>query len=122
LFLATNPHNHIGRVIGNGHCVPFVQHVSRVPHTSQWRRGNLVRSGTTPSRTIIATFHPETGRYENDTTGRSHAAVFLDEVPNGLRVLDQWVGRPVGERVIQFRNRVGMWVNDGDRFYVVRTA
>jgi hypothetical protein len=80
-----------------------------------------VRGGNVPRGTIIATFHPTTKRYENDTTAtrRSHAAVFLEEREDGLRVLDQWRGRPVLERTIRFKGGSQPHVDDGDSYYVV---
>ena len=66
-----------------------------MPHTSKWRRGTKARGGELPNGTAIATFDPVSHRYTNSVDGRSHAAIFLREDPEGLRVLDQWVGRPV---------------------------
>lgn len=121
MFVASNWDWHKGKVVDNGHCVRFIQVLHpAIKHTSHWRRGEKVRGSGAPPGTIIATFHPTTHRYENDTTGRSHVAVLLEEVPTGLRVVDQWVGRAVGERTILFRGGVGQWVNDGDRYYTVR--
>lgn len=119
MFFANKPERFLGQVVANGHCVRYCQHVSNVPHTSQWRRGRKVRNGHVEAGTIIATFHDQTGRYENDVTGKSHAAVFIVEHPNGLEVYDQWVGQPVKKRIIHFRRGIGSKANDGDAYYVV---
>jgi hypothetical protein len=77
-----------------------------------------VRGNGVPRGTAIACFDPD-GAYGNHTDGRSHAAVFHEEVPEGLLVWDQWVGHPVSPRVIRFRNGRGLAVDDGDQFCVV---
>jgi hypothetical protein len=115
---ASNPSRYIGDVIGNGHCVRYVQSVAEMPHTSEWRRGVKVRGSNIEPGTVIATFG-EDGRYENRTDGASHAAIFIAELADGIRVSDQWRGHPVAERTIWFRNGDGKKVNDGDQFYVV---
>lgn len=120
-FVAHEPERHVGQVVANGQCVRFVQEAAGAPLTASWRKGARVRGNAIPAGTVIATFHPITKRYENSTTGRSHAAILLAETAGGLRVLDQWVGQPVHERIIRFRNGLGSKSNDGDQFYVVVT-
>jgi hypothetical protein len=122
MFIATDPFDHIGKAVEGGHCVRYCQKVSAVPHTSRWEPGIQVKGGDIPKGTIIATFHPVTGRYENDTSGRSHAAVYLDQDEFGIMVLDQWIGRPVETRRIGFRGGKEPNANDGDTFYVVEEA
>ena len=68
--------------------------------------------------TIIATFDPD-GTYGNHTDGRSHVAVLLEYNSAGLWCLDQWVGQPVHERLIQFRDGGAKPVNDADQYYTV---
>lgn len=119
MFTATNPHAHTGKAVDTGHCVRFVQVTTPgLPHTSYWRRGRKVRGGSVPAGTVIATFGPD-GRYSNRVDGSAHAAVLLAEQADGLRVLDQWTGHPVQQRVIRFHGGTGSAVNDGDQFYVV---
>jgi hypothetical protein len=120
MFRAEHPHRRIGGKVDTGHCVRLVQEEAGVPHTSTWRRGEQVRGAAVPRGTAIATFN-DAGRYVNDTKGASHAALFLEEKPDGLLVVDQWQGKVggVGERLIRFRNGAGDAANDGDRFYVV---
>jgi hypothetical protein len=80
--------------------------------------------------TVIATFTAD-GKYENDTNGRSHAAIYLGQDATGIRVLDQWVekkvfpdgrvqrrAQPVHERLIRFQDSAKA-VNDGRNYYVV---
>jgi catechol 2,3-dioxygenase-like lactoylglutathione lyase family enzyme len=121
-FIAPDPHHHAGTVVDNGHCMRHVQVVAAVPHSSTLRRGAKVRGAGIPRGTVIGTFHPETGRYENDTSGRSHIAVYLSQDESGIRVIDQWIGKPVGERTIRFKDGQGQWVDDGDRYHVVESA
>lgn len=119
-FIAAEPERHAGKKIGTGHCVAFVREVTGAPHTSAWRRGQQARGGNLPTGCAIATFD-RTGRYENDTSGRSHAAVLIADNADGLLVWDQWVGQPVHQRVIRFRGGNGSAVNDGDAFFAIVT-
>jgi hypothetical protein len=118
MFRAERPHRRLGDTVDTGHCVRLVQEEAGVPLTSAWRRGEQVRGAAVPRGTAIATFN-DAGRYVNDTKGASHAALFLEETPEGLLVVDQWVGKPVAERMIRFRNGAGNAANDGDRFHVI---
>lgn len=120
-FVSTTHHNHHGKVVGTGHCVPFVQQVAGVPHTSQWRRGDPVKGSNASPGTAIATFDPN-GRYGNHTDGRSHAAILLAENTDGLVVVDQWVGSSVKQRTIRYRNGAGDAANDADRYYIIEIA
>lgn len=68
--------------------------------------------------TVIATFSAA-GRYENRTDGASHAAIFIAEQSDGLRVWDQWQGHPVAQRTIRWHGGQGKASNDADAFYVI---
>jgi hypothetical protein len=118
---AEHPEEHEGRVVHNGQCVRYVQECAGLPHTSHWRRGVQGRGNDVETGTAIATFDPS-GHYGNHTDGRSHAAIFIAEHDDGLRVWDQWRGHPVQRRTIYFRNGVGKAVNDGDRFFTIEEA
>ena len=112
----------IFRTVGDGHCVAFVREASGAPHTSQWRRGPLVRGlADAPAGLAIATFGPDE-RYGNHTDGRSHAAILIARHSDGLLVWDQWVGHPVQQRVIRYRAGQGAAANDGDAYHVIITA
>lgn len=117
MFIATEPEKYAGRVVGNGHCVAFVQRVSKAGLTHNWRPGARVRGSSVPRGTVIATFAG--GRYASRKGGSAHAAVLISQESGGIRVWDQWVGKPVGERLIRFLSGQGSAVNDGDSFYVV---
>ena len=121
MWKAEHPEAYAGQVIGNGHCVAFVRQASFAPHTSEWRRGPLVRTWARTDDakgTAIATFDVN-GRYGNHTDGRSHAAILVAVLPEGLQVWDQWTGRPVNQRVIRFRGGQGQAVDDGDAYHVI---
>ncbi|HEY1441386.1 MAG TPA: BPSL0067 family protein [Mycobacterium sp.] len=120
-FIIHEPEQYVGRVIANGHCVRFLQEAGRLPHTSQWRRGARVKNLSLARGTCIATFDAD-GLYANDTAGASHAAVFLDQVSDGLVVYDCWVDQPVAQRTIRFKGGRDKPVNDGDQYHVIEVA
>lgn len=119
MFVAEAPSIYSGQVIGDGHCVAFVRHAAEAPHTSQWRGGAKVRGHPAAPRGVaIATFDAD-GRYGNHLDGRSHAAILIAVMSDGLSVWDQWRGHPVAQRVIRFKGGIGSAVNDGDRFCII---
>lgn len=101
-------------------CVAYVRRVTGLPSTSSWRRGVKVRDAGLTSGVAIATFSAD-GVYENDTTGKSHAAIFIEQTDQGLRCLDAWVGHPAAERVIRFKGGAGQPVDDGDAYHLIET-
>jgi hypothetical protein len=119
--VALRHEQHTGRTIGNGHCVAYVREVTGLPPTLWWRRGDPVRDLPPAPGTAIATFDAR-GRYANATDGSSHAAIYLFEAPDGIRVLDQWVEHPVSERLIRYRGGVGKPCDDASRYYVIELA
>lgn len=120
-WIATTPSSFDGEVIGTGQCVAYVQEACHAPQTSRWRRGVRVRGNNTVALgTAIATFGPD-GKYQN-IPQHSHAAVFHDQLANGLLVWDQWVGHPVAPRLIRFKEGNGAPVDDGDQFYVIEAV
>lgn len=118
--------------IGNGDCVPLVQHFTNVGHTSGWRPGLRVMDALLISEgTVIATF--EKGRYPNRKTG-NHACFFLHFGPISqstgkpayIVVMDQWKRKAqISMRRIEPRGRLqseGNPVGDSDNadaYYVV---
>ncbi len=117
-FVSKNYKYYQGVGAGNGHCVALVRSACEAPHTSLWKRGAPVREALFEIGTAIATFDAN-GKYGNHTDGRSHAAILLALDTDGLLVLDQWVGRPAGERKIRFKNGKGKACDDGDRYYII---
>ena len=118
-IVATGYERWAGTVAGNGHCVAYVREAAGAPPTSHWRQGAPVRDhGSIAPGTAIATFHSN-GRYGNFTDGRSHAAIYVRQTSQGIYAFDQWVGHPVAERLINFRQGRGDMVNDGDQFHVI---
>lgn len=125
-YVAVNPQRLIGKSVGNRQCVAFARAAASIGHTSTWTRGELVRGATLAIGIAIATFD-ENGKYENDTHGNSHAAIYLGQDAVGIVVLDQWVTRtgegdakiqPVHRRTLAFANRAKP-VNDGRAYYVI---
>jgi hypothetical protein len=116
-WVAKDPESYDGQIVGDGQCVAYVQQACGAPHTSQWKRGALVKGTIVAQRTAIATFDLH-GRYANQV-GRSHAAIFHEQTSTGLLVWDQWVGHPVSTRPIRFKNGRGEPVDDGDQFYII---
>src|SRR3954453_11592376 len=117
-YVARHPEASLGRVIGGGHCVDYVERVAGAPLTSRWRPGARVRGDRRIARgTAIATFGAD-GGYTNGTG--NHAAIYLGQDRSGIRVDDQWRGRPVAERLIRFGggkgSRRGSKSNDGTLF------
>lgn len=112
-----------GAVHGTGHCVDLVRAACGLPQTAYWRPGAhvLTTVDTIDYGTAIATFSDD-GRYGNVQDGSSHAALYLERRGDGIRVLDQWVGRPAGYRVIRDKNGAGPAADDASRFHVVEIA
>lgn len=112
-----------GKLIGTGHCVPFVQEATKAPHTGLWKRGEKVRDNKViRPGTAIATFDSE-GTYKNNTDGTSHAAIYVQQDAVGIQVWDQWKTRAdgAGTRWIRFEpfGKSPKPVNDGDSYYVI---
>lgn len=120
-FVAPDPFARLGEVVDNGHCMRHVQVVAGVTHSSTLRKGAPVRGSNAPAGTVIGTFD-ENGRYANAVDGSSHVAILVAEHSNGLLVVDQWVGHPVAQRTLAFRDGAGDAANDGSRFHIVETA
>lgn len=129
-YVATNPRKFENQLVGTGQCVAFVQAVTQAGLTKTWKRGEQVKGATLAPGTAIATFDTS-GKYANDTRGKSHAAIYLGQNAAGIQVLDQWHHRrkmpdgtivdaphPVQERTIFFQKNVKE-VDDGSNYYVI---
>src|SRR5712692_3466851 len=92
--------NYLGKIVGSGQCVAFVQQTARVPTTIHWKMGRKIAGDhAIGSGTAIATFDPG-GTYGNHIDGRSHAAIYVTQNTVGIVVYDQWAGQPVHKRTI----------------------
>ncbi len=120
-WIAESPARYVGQAVGNGQCVAYVQAAAGAPNTGQWKRGALVKGGGIAQGTAIATFDPDL-TYGNHVDGRSHAAIFHEEHPEGLLVWDQWFKHPVSPRVIRFSDTDGLACDDGNAFYVIEDS
>lgn len=117
-YVALDPKKLKGTSVGNGHCVAYARQAASMPHTGVWRKGAFVK-GTVGIAigSAIATFD-KNNSYANKVDGTSHVAIYLGQSAVGIQVVDQWVGHPVSERTIYFRDAPRA-VNDGSNYYVV---
>jgi hypothetical protein len=110
-FVLTDYANYTGgKVIGSGSCVALPQTlVPALGHTSTWRRGDaVVGNKTILPGTVVATFETD-GKYHSRAHD-NHAAIFIAEVTagvngettTGIKVLDQWTGKPPSTRVMTY--------------------
>jgi hypothetical protein len=123
-ILAHGWERYSGTVVGNGHCVPLLQHLSSVGHTSAWRAGERVQGAELPQGTCIATF-ASNGRYANAGDGSSHAAIYLEtepSAPGSIRVFDQWAGHPASSRTIRDKAGAGSAADDAGRYRTIEVA
>lgn len=120
-YVARNPRAYIkGSRVADGQCARLVQVATGAPHTTEWRQGEQVQgNAAVRPGTAIATFDDD-GQYHNHTDGRSHAALYLGEVDEGIQVVDQWVTHNPDERTIHFRNDGAQKADRGECFFVVR--
>lgn len=116
-YMAIDPEKYRGLSVGSGQCVAFVQKCAGTPLTHYWKEGEKVRGADIPRGTAIATF--QNGRYQNDTHGNSHAAIYLNQDDKGIYVLDQFNGQPVEQRQLLFKGGKGKPNSDGDAFSVI---
>ncbi len=110
----------VGHSAGSGQCVALVR-VARpdIGLTSTWVRGASVEGNTQlQPGTVIATFNAS-GRYANAANGSSHAAIYLGQSDEGLRVLDQWAGKVAAVRTIPWSSPGAAAANSGSAFHVV---
>lgn len=120
-YLAVRPEAYKDKVVGTGHCVPYVQQASGTPVTSLWKQGKHVKGEFTIAKgTAIATFSSD-GVYTNSLDGSSHAAIYVSQDAVGINVWDQWKGQPVHQRTIRFQGGAAgvKAVNDGDAYSVI---
>jgi hypothetical protein len=122
VYRATAPENFIGKVVGDGHAIKFVQAATGAPNTSKWLPGPWVRGNKSilPG-TAIATFEAD-GTF---TPKRgNHAAIYISQDAFGIWVYDQWREQPVHKRLIRFEGGRGPGLkyrsNDGILYRVIK--
>lgn len=114
--LASDYSSLVGQSVGNGQCVALVQATSDVGLTATWSPGQQVQGNTDIAvGTVIATFGSD-GTYMN-TSGQSHAAIYLGQNATGIQVEDQWSGQPAQVRTIPWTT--ANTYKSGSQFYVV---
>jgi hypothetical protein len=114
-----NPAAPMGTWVGaspyHGECVSYVKAViPGLPATPAWQKGRPVRNDLTIEKgTLIATFNAQNHYF-------GHAAIYEDQTPQGINVVDQWIvppPQPIHRRLIRFGGH-GL-ANNGDNFFVV---
>ena len=118
-YQCNNASSFAGRKIGDGTCVSLIKHCSNAPDTRYWKAGEKVLSlnpGTIPFGTVIATF--KNGKYPNMTG--YHAAIYIRHDQNGIWVWDQWVGKPVHQRLIRIRYDQATASNSAQAYRIVK--
>jgi len=111
--------SYIGQSVGSGECVALVQATSNVGLTSTWSPGVQVQGNTDiAAGTVIATFGAD-GTYTN-TSGQSHAAIYLGQDSTGIYVEDQWANHPASTRIIPWTTSNSY--ESGSKFYVVSNS
>lgn len=118
-YIAQNPEFYVGKKVGTGQCVAYVQAASLAPSTGSWHAGIKVLTagpGVISKGTVIATMVD--GHYPNHASG-NHAAIYLSHDSHGIYVLDQWLGQPVHYRTIHDHGNSGSASNDAGQYYVV---
>jgi hypothetical protein len=110
---------------GTGQCAALVQATVAVGLAHTWREGirvqgngHLIKAGT-----AVATFVD--GYYPNNAHD-NHVAYYLEQDASGVTVMDQWVGKRVGSRLMKFkfRHRDGLYIdpsNNGAALSVIMT-
>ena len=110
------PSSYKNKIIGDGHCVTFIKHCSGAPQTSMWRPGISVLNSQIQPGAVIANF--QNGRYPNKAG--HHAAIYINQDQHGIWVWDQWVGKPVHQRLIRIRADNANPSNTAQAYKVVR--
>ena len=132
-YVAAHPLAYVGGAsVRDGECVSLVKQATGAPLTTRWIRGVRVKGAKLASGTAIATFGPN-GRYAG------HAALYLGQNAEGIRVVDQSGRRPAVRnakgkliqaarsaqppaiRIIKWASRGGHGeVDNGDLYFVVK--
>jgi hypothetical protein len=126
-YRAVDPESWDGRpAVGSKQCVALVQVAADAPQTKFWKQGDNVQQHPPEKGTAIATF--QDGKYQNDTHGLSHAALFVEMTTSGdgFWVVDQWDNahdhHPPKKRMIPFVHPPGSTdtpANRGSAFSII---
>ena len=132
-YVAAHPQAYVGGAsVRDGECVSLVKEATGAPLTARWKRGARVKGAKLASGTAIATFGPN-GLYSG------HAALYLGQNAEGIRVVDQSGRRPAVRnakgklikaarpaqppsiRIIKWASHGGHGeVDNGDLYFVVK--
>ncbi|WP_296002459.1 BPSL0067 family protein [Rugamonas sp.] len=112
-------------MVGNHQCVALVRKFAGAPPTLAWKQGAAVFGNSSLKKgTAIATF--VNGKYANMNHG-NHAALYMGQTPDGIRVMDQWKTKKVkfiSSRTIHSKGKTksGAYIrpsDNADAFFVI---
>lgn len=115
LLICKQAASYAGKQVGDGHCVSLIKRCSGSPDTVYWRPGRKVLGQSLAPGTVIATF--KNNRYPNRQG--YHAAIYIRQDEYGIWVWDQWLGKPVHQRLIRTRNDKASASNTAQAYRVV---
>ena len=103
--------------------MPLIIDVDELQYTADACKGPRVATaapGVIQKGTVIATFTAG-GLYPNSSDGKRHPALYLSHDANGIKVIDQWVGKAIpNQRTLTFVGFLEPRREDqGDQYYVV---
>jgi hypothetical protein len=97
-YRTNTPELYEGRSYGEStECVALVKYATGAPHTSAWRKGELVYGNTTISAGTAIACGWEGERYMSRSRG-NHAAIYLGQYGDSIYVVDQWNGVTAARR------------------------
>ena len=114
---------HFNWYLGSGECAAGVQWVFyyyygdwKLGLTDTWNQGKKVfGDNSIEAGTAIASFN-DNGEYDCDFG--CHAAIYISQDSNGIKVYDQWQEKNWGERTL-LTTASNPQSNQADRFYVI---
>jgi hypothetical protein len=96
-YTAASAELYIGKRVGTGTDVAFIQACSNAPTPGTWKEGAYIMDSapnTIAKGTVIATMT------DGHFSTFDEAAIYLGHDVRGIQVLDQWQGNPVHVRTI----------------------
>jgi hypothetical protein len=118
-YIAANPEAYLGKVIGNGTSVAFVQFCANAPTTGVWQQGiSAAKSSLEQIQkgTVIATMVD--GHYPGNSFG-AHAAIYFGHDSLAVQVIDQRIGEKVAIRNIPLHSFGADPSYDAESYFVV---